>query len=316
MNPLVSIIIPVYNRELLILETLVSIQQQSYHNWECIIVDDHSTDNTQSVVRTFCRENKRFKYYVRPEERLKGANACRNYGFYKSEGSFVNWFDSDDIMHSDFIKLKLEEFEKRKNIDVVISKTKMFQQTINNIIGKENRTFFSETILEDFLTLKIAWYLPDAMWKANFLKNKKLFDENLLVGQDRDFHSRILVDEPIISIIDHYLTFYRKHQKNITDNIDNKNSVLLRKSHLSSLDKLMRILNNKGKLTNTLKLFYFKSVMKYLPFIIKDKSGLKTLINILKKLSFINIYILINWIKFSIAYISLKVFGKGGKLLK
>ena len=85
MSSKVSIIIPVYNRESLILETLNSIQQQIYKDWECIIIDDHSTDNTLSLVKEFCNEDARFSYYLRPEKKPKGANSCRNYGFLKSK---------------------------------------------------------------------------------------------------------------------------------------------------------------------------------------------------------------------------------------
>ena len=79
MKPLVSIIIPTYNRAHLIAETLDSIIAQTYTNWECIVVDDGSTDPTDELMETYCKKDSRFQYYHRPKNRPKGANACRNY---------------------------------------------------------------------------------------------------------------------------------------------------------------------------------------------------------------------------------------------
>ena len=115
LQPLVSIIIPTYNRANLILETLNSVKLQSYQNWECIIVDDGSTDTSEEVITAFCRMDERFKYYKRPENKPKGANSCRNLGFEYSKGDLINWFDSDDVMFEDFLekKIKFYKFQQR-----------------------------------------------------------------------------------------------------------------------------------------------------------------------------------------------------------
>ena len=85
----VSIIIPTYNRCHLIGQTLDSIISQSYKNWECIVVDDGSTDYTDELIEFYCRKDFRIRYFRRPKNRLKGANACRNYGWSKSSGRVI-----------------------------------------------------------------------------------------------------------------------------------------------------------------------------------------------------------------------------------
>lgn len=90
---LVSIIIPTYNRAHLIGETLDSVLAQTYTNWECIIVDDGSSDNTDEVVGAYVKKDNRFKYYHRPDEHLPGGNGARNFGFKMSQGEYVNWLD-------------------------------------------------------------------------------------------------------------------------------------------------------------------------------------------------------------------------------
>jgi glycosyltransferase involved in cell wall biosynthesis len=119
-QPLVSIIIPTYNRAHLIGETLDSVLSQTYHNWECIIVDDGSKDNTVEVVGEYVKKDSRFKYFHRPDEHLSGGNGDRNYGIIKSEGDFINFLDSDDYLHPLTLEDKLK-FAK-DNTDVIISR--------------------------------------------------------------------------------------------------------------------------------------------------------------------------------------------------
>ncbi|TPD69809.1 glycosyltransferase family 2 protein [Flavobacterium microcysteis] len=316
MKPQVSILIPVYNREHLIIETLESIRSQSFLNWECILVDDHSTDNSVGVISEFISQDSRFKLYQRPSEKLKGANACRNYGFEMSQGEFVNWFDSDDIMHPEFISKKVAALSNNNTLDGIISKTMMFENNIENITGRENRTFLTENVLEDFLKLKISWYLPDIMWNSAFLKEKQLFDEELLAGQDSDFYARMLIEQPKLEVVNEYLTYYRKHPQNITSHIDNRKNARLKISHLHSVIRLIVLLEKNNRLSNDLKLHFFKAMMKYLPFVISNKQDLKALFRLLRKLSFLNLEIFIRWIKVFLAYFSLKIIGKGEKILK
>ena len=115
----VSIILPTYNRIHLLRETLNSIFYQNFENWECIIVDDDSSENVFEIVQEFILKDSRFVFYSRPENLPKGANSCRNYGFEKASGDFIQWFDSDDIMLEDFLSTKLIEFTE--DIEMVIT---------------------------------------------------------------------------------------------------------------------------------------------------------------------------------------------------
>ena len=99
---------------------------------------------------------------------------------------------------------------------------------------------FKDKDLNDFLTLKVSWYLPDSMWRRTFLENKELFDEKLFKGQDRDFHTRMLMRNPKIELVDQYLTYYRRHEKSISDTV----SISVIKSLFDSLNKRIRLLKN------------------------------------------------------------------------
>ena len=106
-QPLVSIIIPTFNRAHLIGETLDSVLAQTYTNWECIVVDDGSTDATGDLMESYVKKDTRFRYHHRPKNRLTGGNAARNYGFELSKGEYLNFFDSDDLMDINKISIQV-----------------------------------------------------------------------------------------------------------------------------------------------------------------------------------------------------------------
>ena len=88
-----SIIIPSFNRADLISETLDSVLNQTYRYWECIIVDDGSTDFSSEIISKYLELDNRFKYLERPKDRLKGPSACRNIGLQNAKGEYVIFLD-------------------------------------------------------------------------------------------------------------------------------------------------------------------------------------------------------------------------------
>ena len=124
MTSLISIIIPTYNRAHLIGETLDSIVAQTYSNWECIVVDDGSTDTTAEVMREYVKKDSRFQYHQRPENKLKGPNSCRNYGFELSKGEYIKWFDSDDVMLPTLLEKQILSFVD--NVEMSVCKLSYF----------------------------------------------------------------------------------------------------------------------------------------------------------------------------------------------
>ena len=189
-NSLVSIIIPTYNRRELIKETLTSIQNQTYKNWECIIVDDGSTDNTKEEVIKFTHNDNRFAYYKRPPEIKKGANACRNYGFKKAKGKYIQWFDSDDLMH---VRMLEEKINKIHNYDYVLCNMGLFKNNINEVKSKE--LTIDKSIIIDFFTGKIPFNTPMSFWRKKTI-DKFRFNENLKRSQEKEFHLRVLGKSP------------------------------------------------------------------------------------------------------------------------
>lgn len=309
----VSIIIPVYNRERLIVETLESVSAQTWQNWECVVVDDGSGDGSVEAAQEFARRDDRFKVFARPENRKGGGNAARNFGFEQSTGDLVNWFDSDDLMTPDFIAQKVACFSSNPHADAVISKRMVFTGNPSNIVFRENRTKLTDNILEDFLLIDTTWFLPDVMWRKSYLKGKPLFNEELFSGQDRDFHIRMLMLGPQLALCDHYLTLCRSHPDNITTNINRRRP--LKMSHLVAMDGIFAQLETQGKLTQKVKTFYFWRMVKYLPFV-STAGEHKLLLQTLRRLHVNSPKIIWQWIRFWVAKASFALTGKGYFLLR
>lgn len=209
---LVSIIIPTFNRGHLINEALNSVLEQTHTNWECIVVDDGSTDNTSEILKSYCNQDKRFQFYKRPDDRPKGANACRNYGFEKSNGDFVNWFDSDDVMKPIFLESKLNLTQE--NLDAVFSYGAYFKEDILDY--EISKPKIDGTVL-DFV--KGTFYLQTMgpLWKRSFLVDKLLFDENRNKLQDTEFYFRLLIKgAKFVFFETDFLFFLRRGEERIS----------------------------------------------------------------------------------------------------
>src|SRR5882757_6850477 len=104
MDTLVSIVIPAYNRAHKLPEALKSIQAQSYSNWEVIVVDDGSKDDTAEVMRTLIAQDSRIHFIQ--QQTNKGAQAARNAGIHAAKGEWVAFLDSDDQWLPESLKLR------------------------------------------------------------------------------------------------------------------------------------------------------------------------------------------------------------------
>lgn len=239
MNTLVSIIIPTYNRAHLISETLDSILTQTYQNWECIIVDDGSTDKTNEVLSHYLKD-KRFQYHQRPSVKPKGANSCRNYGYELSKGEFVKWFDSDDLMKSNLLEFQLNSFIK--TTDVSICKLEYYDFDNNKSLGES--TIYSNNLIEDYFVGKVVFYISGPLWLRTFLeKQKVLFDEKISNLDDWDFNLRMLYSNPVINYTDESLIQYRVYENSLSREIDKLNFKEIQ-SEFFAQEKHLELLRN------------------------------------------------------------------------
>lgn len=215
-SPLVSIIIPTYNRGHLIGQTLDSIVRQTYPNWECIIVDDGSSDDTRNVVKTYVEKDLRFQYHDRPHAYLPGGNGARNFGFSIAKGLYVNWFDDDDLMHDNKLLEQVNLLQKSKK-DFCVCQTLVFRDSLDTIIGLRKASVFSSDPLSDYISSKIRWLTQAPLILRDFLIEHQLkFDDDLIKAQEFDFFIKLLYVNSDYSFTDTPLVFLRDHANRIS----------------------------------------------------------------------------------------------------
>lgn len=107
MHPLISIIIPTYNSAKYVEESIDSVLNQNYTNWECLVIDDGSTDNTKEIISGFLKD-KRIRYHYQSNS---GLSASRNYGLSLAKGDYIQFLDSDDVIFPDKFRIMMEQYK-------------------------------------------------------------------------------------------------------------------------------------------------------------------------------------------------------------
>lgn len=190
-DPLVTIIIPSFNRANIIGETLDSVLSQTYSNWECIIVDDGSTDATIEKVQLYERQDSRIKLYLR-ERSPKGAPTCRNIGLDKSSGEYVIYLDSDDILAPFCLSQRINECVQNPECDFLVFKSLMFNQTPIDASFYWNIETEEDDLIR-FLRMDALWQTSGPIYRKEFLVSMNGFKENVLFWQDFELHLRGLL---------------------------------------------------------------------------------------------------------------------------
>lgn len=214
--PKIVIIIPVYNRANLLPETLDSIIVQTFTDWECILVDDHSSDASFEVMETYQKKDNRIKVYKRPLEIKKGANACRNFGFTKSSASHIKWFDSDDIMLPYHLEIAYNVLVENY-LDFVVTDTLNFDHNTNDFLGntydfdKDN----SSITAENLAYMRIGWITDDFLGTRESVESIK-FNEDIMDGDEYNFFIKMLHQSVKGAFIKQVVTHKRIHTDSVT----------------------------------------------------------------------------------------------------
>jgi glycosyltransferase involved in cell wall biosynthesis len=192
---------------------------QTYTNWECIIVDDGSTDNTDEVVNEYVKNDNRFKYYHRPKEHLAGGNGARNFGFKMSKGEYVNWFDSDDLMLPEKLEFKLKAL-LNNDVDFVVCEGAILNK--EGDIRKIWNNIHSDNVLIDHVYGNILFSTNGPLFKKKVISSSELFNEKLKRKQEWEYYSRILCSNqnymPVKQILYHVKIFDLNAQEKIKKN--------------------------------------------------------------------------------------------------
>lgn len=175
-NPFFSIIIPTYNRALLIERAIQSLLKQSFNDFEIIIVDDGSTDNTEDVIKEF-NDLRLFYYKKKNEER----NIAKNFGLLKSKGKYIGFLDSDDFVYSNHLDtaLKLIESENFPEWIFLNYESRKFKDDQAYIVRDYGNQPEIDLIHDNFLSTNGVFIRNDVFSEYKFLNSR-----NAIVGED------------------------------------------------------------------------------------------------------------------------------------
>lgn len=202
--PAVTVITPTKNRLALLVEAIDSVWAQSFCDWEHIIVDDGSDDNTPEEVarRVECDPRIRF---IRRDGCKGGANICRNIGLRESVSPYVLFLDSDDVLRPECLAGRVAAMERNLDLDFAVFPAGIF----NHEVGDRNDQYHPMKPGDDllrFLSHECVWEITGPIWRRQFLLSLGGFDEKLLSMQDLDLHVRALTARGryvFVPIVDH-----------------------------------------------------------------------------------------------------------------
>lgn len=255
MNPTVTIIMATYNRAHFIVETLNSINQQTFSDWECLIIDDGGTDTTQEVITPILEKDKRFQFFKRPDNYLKGLSGSRNYGLDLAKGDYIVFFDDDDLVDENLLKTALKAIDEH-NVTFCHYQKRSFEEgrMISNLESNSEISFLiSKDNLEDILQQKIGLASCTVLWKSSCFGDVQ-FSENLLYAEEWECYSRIILNNFNGISIPDILYFNRKHPESNTGEFY-RNDTLRRASKAEAILLVLQNLKEKQLLS--------KSILRY-----------------------------------------------------
>ena len=194
-EPLLSIIIPLFNRIDLVEETLQSVQLQTYPHWEAVVVDDGSTDGSYEQVAQYVNQDPRIRLYRR--DRLpKGASVCRNIGAEKASGDYLIFLDSDDLLAPFCLEQRLRAFVLYPQSDFISFAMLRFREDPYDLNVYYNIDKVGKDDFLRFIQFDALWQTTGPMYTKVFFQKTGGFDELLPYRQDYEFHLRTLTHHP------------------------------------------------------------------------------------------------------------------------
>lgn len=205
-NYRVSIIIPAYNAAKYIHFCIDSLFCQTFDNWEAIIINDGSTDNTETIIRNYCVKDNRIKLFT---QKNQGIGAALNFGLEKCKNEYVARIDSDDIAEINWLKKSILEMDKRKAIDVLSCGYKKFGDRHDVVYHPQN-----SNVIKLMLCYSSPICHPGSIWRNKKIKGFRFSTTS--AAEDHDFWCNVSEAGLKISNIDEILINYRVQKNSLT----------------------------------------------------------------------------------------------------
>ena len=259
---MVSIIIPTYNRANTIERCIRSLQNQTYSDFEVIIVDDNSNDNTENIIRKI--NDKRVRYIKHKIN--KGANAARNTGILHSKGNIIAFQDSDDEWLPNKLEIQVNELINRK-VDIVASSFYKFMDGVKTVLPKE---YIEDENISKRVMEKNFFSTQTILGKSECFKENK-FDDNIPRFQDWELMIRLsekykihFINKPLVNVYVQDDSITKKPEKAIEaiDMIMNKHKGLINNNNKARAEFNILLGNINYEIKDFSKCYYLEA-LKY-----------------------------------------------------
>lgn len=248
-----------YNRAHLIEESLISIQNQSFQEWECLIIDDGSTDNTQEKVSDLVTADNRIKYLKRPKNYKKGLPGCRNYGLDLAKGEFVIFYDDDDLVHPENLTYCVNLIKRSKYYFIRYNKQPFFGSSgpiSMEPIKNSQIASFSISEIEKMIIGDIPFASCCVLWNKKCFEGEK-FNENLMYAEEWECFTRVLTHGYNGLNTDAVLYYNRKHSDSNTGEFYRKDEIRLT-SKITATELIIQNLGEKNMFSPSLKDYFIQ----------------------------------------------------------
>jgi len=259
---MVSIIIPYFNSADYIGRTIASIATQTVKQFECLLIDDGSSDTSFELVNTIIADDGRFKNYRRDTKYRPGGRGAKNFGFSLCKGNYIVFFDSDDVMLPDYLAARINYLDSNPAKHAVITNYhwKVKENDGNNKrIFKYHAEFFNhfkentKTTLFWLNYLDYRFYYPpgNPMYRREFIENKTLWDETTSIGEDHEYHARLFLQGLDLGYINECTFDYMLNPNSMIATSESVNPLLSRSyGKILVLDNLNKHLGTNPDLIN------------------------------------------------------------------
>ncbi|WP_250434150.1 glycosyltransferase family 2 protein [Hanstruepera flava] len=259
MNPKLSIVIPCYNSESTLEDTLRSVFDQDFQQWEAIIVNDGSPDNLESIALSWVKKDSRFKYFKKDNG---GLGSARNYGIEKARGQFILPLDSDNKVRPDFVGASINVMYHNEKVAVVYGDAMFF--------GDKNE-LWDVGFFDKYRMLQHNYIDACAVIRKSVYESIGGYDENLphQGHEDWDFWLRVIKSDFTFYYLKQITFDYRVSSNSMIKTFDNdmmqENINYIKKKHYDLYVKeFSKLLNENKVLREKLSSTFFETLKKYL----------------------------------------------------
>ena len=213
-NPLVSVVIPVYNCAEYIGECIDSVAEQTYDNIEIIVVNDGSKDGSENIIKD---KRKRYHNILYYKQRNEGVSAARNLGIKKARGEYITFVDGDDLVGKYLVECLVNQITCTHPGCIIVSKpTQKINEFKERVLGYKKPVV--KPISSDQALIKLLYPYgidngPCAKLYPTVLLKKNLFNIDLSIAEDLELNYRLIKSSKIIKVLNEKLYFYRPNPK-------------------------------------------------------------------------------------------------------